>query len=284
VFSHALRSGRTLNLNQSVVSALPLRQVFGASMEHTPWYRFPFMRFVRMYMQVLYREVGVVVKRYGVGRALFSNAFVVDAIPGVVMALLMGQLQLLALPLRAIGGETYDDNEMVEELVVSVPKVAAAHGAAAVDTAAWRAFDPRIRAVRHVAASLYVLTVPTFKPFSGVVLNIARARDALAGARILLVSNQTEVQMKVCIPRAHGAMGAAGGDAEHAEYVCTLKTRMSELRGCEVLFEFTLPVDGTQQRPGTMVALAVTVPFLCGVVRALDELGMQVLQVYDFFS
>lgn len=57
-------------------------QIFGESMEHTPWYRFPFMQFIGTYFKVLMKEVGIVQSKHGIAKALFSNAFLTDLIPG----------------------------------------------------------------------------------------------------------------------------------------------------------------------------------------------------------
>ena len=79
--------------------------MFGDSMTHTPWYRFPFMRFIQLYFQVRYtsnhfshvlshslisatlqvlmKEVGIVQTKHGIAKALFSNAFLTDLVPGI---------------------------------------------------------------------------------------------------------------------------------------------------------------------------------------------------------
>jgi hypothetical protein len=68
---------------------------FAASLEHTPWYRYPFMDTLKLYFSVLAQETLVVYKKLGPEKALLSMAFVTDVVPGIVMTLLMGQLALL---------------------------------------------------------------------------------------------------------------------------------------------------------------------------------------------
>jgi len=85
-------------------------------------------------------------------------AFVTSFVPGIVMASIFGQLQLLAAPLLAIPseygfGDAYDKTKLVEQLVLHLPGQAPE----------WEDVDPRIQSEK-VLDGLYVLTVPTFKP------------------------------------------------------------------------------------------------------------------------
>jgi hypothetical protein len=97
--------------------------IFAKSLDHTPWYRFPFQDFLRIYFRVLLQEASVVEKRLGAMKAYFSSAFITDLIPGVVMTVLFGQLQWLATPLVATqsGYEDQDQERLLEELVLQHP-------------------------------------------------------------------------------------------------------------------------------------------------------------------
>merc|ERR1712071_601344 len=70
------------------------------SLEHTPWYRFPFMEFMKTYFEVFQRQCKIVQEKYGIIQAYGSMPFLVDLVPGIVMTILFGQLKLLAIPLQ----------------------------------------------------------------------------------------------------------------------------------------------------------------------------------------
>ncbi|CAK0856659.1 unnamed protein product [Prorocentrum cordatum] len=97
--------------------------IFAKSLDHTPWFRFPFKDFLRIYFRVLLQEASVVEAKLGFMKAYFSSAFITDLIPGVVMAVLFGQLQWLAAPLVATqsGYEDQDKERLLEELVLHHP-------------------------------------------------------------------------------------------------------------------------------------------------------------------
>jgi hypothetical protein len=142
-------------------------QYFGNSLDHTPWYRFPFAEVGSLYASVLWKAASVAAERHGWSRAIMNQGFVTDAIPGVVMGLLGLQLMALAKPLKMVTGEENHTEAEVEELVLAAPA-----------GAEWFSIDGRIRVVASPAPGVYVLTVPSFKPLTEVLAAIARAQPA----------------------------------------------------------------------------------------------------------
>ena len=47
--------------------------------------------------------MNIVFEKHGMAKAVFSEAFLTDFVPGIVMALLFGQLSAMAYPLRTLG-------------------------------------------------------------------------------------------------------------------------------------------------------------------------------------
>jgi hypothetical protein len=223
-------------------------QIFGASMEHTPWYRFPFMDFLQLYFQVLSKEASIVLDKHGPGKA-FGMAFATDMIPGVVMALLFAQLKLLALPLALRGGTgTYDEGSLVEQLVLTTEAAtmepsAAAHGEteASIETTEdrrWMSAHPGISHVVRVLPGLYTCRVPTFKGLTEVFRALSCVKPSV---NVLSVSGHTELQVKVVVD---------------GEWVID---KLKHRPGVSVMFDFKNPVDGSTSPPRTEVALCVHV-------------------------
>lgn len=93
------------------------------------------------------------------------------------------QLQLLALPVKSVGGAEYTAELMVEQVVILAPK----------SNIKWRKIDDRIQGQQVVMdKGLFVLTIPTFKPFTEILLKIARV---LPQSQVLEISNQRTVQV-----------------------------------------------------------------------------------------
>ncbi|CAD7923539.1 unnamed protein product [Amoebophrya sp. A120] len=110
-----------------------MMEVLVSSLSHTPWFRFPFTDFVRMYFDVLSKEAGIVEESYGFWTAYTSTAFFTDLIPGVVMGGLFAQLALLAKPLRMLtpeeGYQGFDQQNFREQAVLLCTKIDTVSGA-----------------------------------------------------------------------------------------------------------------------------------------------------------
>lgn len=178
------------------------------------------------------------------------------------MAVYFAQLWLLGAPLRAMwgsGGSADDyareytgDKAPVEELLVRT-----SIGAPPPDWQALAACD-----VRQLQPDLFTVLVPTFKPLTQALLKLADRPDV----EVLRVSNQGQVQVRVHF--------------RHAHQIAALRTK----RGVEVMFEYTFPVDGSGKPPPTSASLCVEVPYLLGAIRFCRSNGIDVMQVYDFWS
>jgi len=236
-------------------------QIYGNSLEHTPWYRFPYTQFLKIYFDTLVQEAGIVNKKFGPKKAFGSMAFATSLVPGVVMAMLFGQIQLLALPLLALPdssgfGENYETSKTAEQLVVTRPA-----DAADID---WRTIDERISNVRCPTKGLFTMSVPTFKPLTEILKKMAAQKTQL---RVLEISHQRHIQVRV---------GLRNRDTD--------LQMLNMLPGCEVMFDYKYPVDGTEDDPCTMVSLCVSVPYVLSVLRACaGEGSIEVYQIYDFY-
>ena len=220
-------------------------QQFGAYMEHTPWYRFPFFEYLKLYFGVLRQEFSVVQGKFGVKAAGFSAAFFVDLVPGIAMAALFAQLNTMAFPCRLALGDEYSEEElagMVEELVVTTsPKIQ-------VDWAQLMSSDV---AVQQVAPGLHVLTVPSVKPFTVALMHLA---EGVPSAKILRCSGHREVQVKVNIA---GCVADANGLDRAVE-------ALGALPGCDVKFKYQFPMSKE-----TKVSVEVQVPALLAFLRVV---------------
>ena len=135
-------------------------QIFGQSLEKEPWYRFPYVEFMKVYFDVLFQESSIVQQKLGMKKAFGSMAFVTSLVPGVIMAVFFAQLKLLATPLLSIPsswgfGESYDEAQALEQLVILRPGDA--------PEADWKNLDERITDIACPVAGLFTMKVPTFK-------------------------------------------------------------------------------------------------------------------------
>ena len=121
--------------------------------------------------------------------------------------------------------------------------------------------------------------MPTFKPLTEILLKLAAADSWLS---VLQISNNDQVQVRVEL---------------HPATVANDLLLLEEKRGCQVMFSYQFPVDGTPvessaqngsgaggQQVATTVSLCVDVPYLLAVLRFCSTQGIVVKQVYDWWS
>lgn len=242
-----------------------LVQLFGDFMHHTPWYRFPFMDMFKIYAKVLYKTVNVVSAKEGFMAAIADQGFMIDAVPGIVMAILFGQMQLLALPVLASLGDTYDPSKLVEQLLVMAP-----------GKFTWAHVDKRIVPLTEFEQGITVLQVPTFKPFTEVLINIA---NAVPAAILLQVSNYSSIHVKI------------EAESKSAESVAK---QFAAIKGVTVNFDFKYPDIVNNPNPGDenankgspiYISITVQLPALFHFIRRChtDIKGVKIFQIYDFF-
>ena len=169
-----------------------------SSLEHTPWYRFPFIQFIRIYFDVFKKQAKIIQGKYGVLTAYGSMAFLTDFIPGVVMSVLFGQLRLLAIPLlAATSNQGYGGTNQSRFLEQCVLRLQLQN----VSTTDWVALfrkevDPRILSVSMLPHNFFVLSTPPFKVMGEILQKVA---IRFPSARLLQISNQNEIQVRIIL-------------------------------------------------------------------------------------
>jgi hypothetical protein len=245
--------------------------LFADSLNHTPWFRFPFYEVGMEYINMLKVECGVVEREFGSQRAFASMAFLTDAIPGVVMAFLFAQLSLLAVPLKLSQPANYDgfDKETFCEEVVCVGITSKGVEEVVGD----RAHNVRSVVGREGEEVAVVFEVPPFKAMGEVLENIA---TKIRGARVIEISGLSFVQVRV------STEGGKQGGEQWFE-----SGRAGP--GVELIGKYQFTIDNTQ--PGVkgriQLAFKVNVLGLLNFIRfvtGLHKEGVKLEQVYDFWG
>eukprot|EP01129_Flabellula_baltica_P011862 TRINITY_DN5265_c0_g1_i1.p1 TRINITY_DN5265_c0_g1~~TRINITY_DN5265_c0_g1_i1.p1 ORF type:complete len:846 (-),score=152.13 TRINITY_DN5265_c0_g1_i1:17-2554(-) len=232
-------------------------QQFGNSMEHTPWYRFPFVEYISTYFDIFYKEIMIVKDKQGWSQALFSEAFFVDLIPGIVMSFIMMQMQALALPLKMVGGDEYETSKLVEYVTLYVPYNM---------DHPFKEFDENIIEEDYIGEGLYSLTVPTFKGLTAVLRNIS---FHMSDAYVIDISGNSEIQLKARFN-------------ENSEHLYGIESSSPE--GCKYLFQYSQSMDLDQKKEKILnVSFQVQVIALLETIKWLESCNAE-MQLYDFFD
>jgi SAM-dependent methyltransferase len=259
----------------------------GRSLEHTPWYFYPFNEFVNLYFRILFQECSVVASEHGFMKAYASLAFITYLVPGVVMAVLFGQLQLLANPLVSLLPE-YSDDVKVEEVVflASAPQ-------GCTDDNATKYFceevDSRFREVNllwqdddNSLPSLYRAVIPTYKAMSEILINLGQRQPS---ARILQISGSKVSQVRISVE------AQVLGSTSHG-LLDQVKTDLQSIAGVVCLFEYRFPnnnrahrMNGETEDKYVQLALRVDVSSLLALIRMISHMEtVQIEQIYEFWT
>lgn len=225
-----------------------LPKLFSEYLEHIPFYRFPYLRYIKLYWTTVALEFRTVYRKRGLMKA-FGNGFAMTLGVGFVTTWSFLQLQLLSIiPLIQT---SFTPIYQFQHLIVTTPK-----------PFDWQAFEPRITARLMESDltkdSVYYLDVPCHTAFIEIMLKMA----TIPQLQLLEISGQNDdMQIQVIVEDL------------------SLLPWLHELDGCEVLFTFQFP---TQVTKTTNVAMSVQIPKLFSIVNRCQEKGLRVTHVFDF--
>ncbi|TEB18997.1 oxidoreductase [Perkinsus sp. BL_2016] len=227
-------------------------QIYANFLNHTPWYRFPYIKFTLLYWKlVLFAYLSAARFRDPL-RAATNIGLIMDVIIGVVLTLLFAQLWVLAIPLRLLyGGENPSEGES-SQLLVTVPS----HS-----TVDWPRIDSRIQwqsLGTKNNSSLFLLTIPKHIPFTEILLKISHSVEHI---QLIEISGQRDdMQIEVTVDKKNAI------------------NPLKRLAGARYLYDYQYPTDPTT----TYCALSVNINQLFEVLAELQNHSAKVLQIYDF--
>jgi len=155
--------------------------LLGNSLDHTPFYRFPFMGTLKTFFEVFMGETLFVAEEKGMFSTLISQAWITDFVGSVITSLLFGILQTVSLPIKSTLGETYP-HELLNETLLLV-------GPTKLDFKE----IPGVLKSEELCPGLYQVTIETFKGFTKSLLHIS---TAVPLAQLLRISNNLECQVR----------------------------------------------------------------------------------------
>mmetsp|Transcript_6374 Transcript_6374/g.9373 ORF Transcript_6374/g.9373 Transcript_6374/m.9373 type:complete len:1657 (-) Transcript_6374:302-5272(-) len=256
------------------------------SLEHSPWYRFPFIEFMQTYFKVFRQQCNIIEEKYGIIQAYASMPFLVDLVPGIVMTLLFLQLKLFAIPLQTAFPDGYDNDKsrFLEEVVLHLPLNL--DDASDLDGYLKSDLDDRIIKATPLPNNFMICSTPPFKAMGEILEKIA---ILFPSARVFQISNQFEVQVRVSLEHSQSgqpaieAQGQNEADLQMILLTPGVKLKMtyhypSTKKGHVHTDSFHLPSK-------TYYCLEVHCLALLDVFRTCNSLpSHKVEQVYDFWN
>ncbi len=253
------------------------------SLEHTPWYRFPFVDFMKTYFDVFQKQCNIVQEKYGMIQAYGSWPFLIDLVPGIVMSVLFSQLKLFAIPIQIAIPDGYEkDANFHEDVVLHLPLNL--NRVVDWDEYLKTTLDNRILKAKPLPNNFMVCSLPTFKTMGEILEKIS---IRFPSARVFQISNQFEVQVRLSLNRSQS--NESGAEQQEEQYEADLQ-RILSTAGVELKMSYHYPntrhSSGAASKPEkTFYSLEVHCLALLDVFQICNLLpNHKVEQVYDFHS
>ena len=228
-----------------------LVQHFGNSMDHTPFYRFPFVKSIEMLISVLSAETRLCAAKDGWFRTLLSDAFTTDLVGVVIFTLGFGALSVAAAPIKMALGDSYPEGTQIEKVLVTAPR-----------SIKWP--EKHVQHAQQLTAGIWLLTLGTFKLFTPALCALAD----VPSVSVLRISNNSVVQVRLSLKQPVSDNVVAS---------------LVEFPGCSLATDFTFPKVGNVENE-RQVCLSVQVINLMALIRFCRKEAISVHQVYDFYN
>jgi SAM-dependent methyltransferase len=259
--TNAVKSSAGSYMRMSEWLLVRVAEDYSAYLNHTPWYRFPYISYIWLFWKLFFLELHTVASKHGLREALTNYGFMMNVVIGPVLTTLFLQLMVLALPIRMLYGTSNEDAEPEYEEVKIVTET---------QTNFTQEVDSRIRVLEVIRIDDddfndhwgYTLTLPRHVPFTEILRKLASKLSS--SAQLISVSNQTDLQVEVICPSNK------------------VFAWMSDFPRCEVLYQLEYPTDPTKLH----VAIGVQVSELLELIRACEMPAseVQLKQVFDFLD
>jgi hypothetical protein len=231
---------------------------FGQYLNHTPFFFFPFMKFLLIYWSLFRTETELAINKFGIKTAVISSVgFLMNSVVGILLSIAFIQLALFSFLIRFIGGtrtkpeyeqliiekeddENFDFKESIDSHIDDIEKLK--------------------------DNNLYSIRVPRHIVFTSILKKLALNQMKF---NLLTISNQNErIQIELTI------------NNNNEQRTLWLKQRSN----MEIVFEYKNPIDKTR----TYIFIRVDIKYLFSFIRDCtpfeDDHSLTIVQIFDYYD
>ena len=231
---------------------------FSLFLNHTPFFFFPYMKYLGIYWSMLRTETSASFDRYGM-KSMFAldSGFTMNFIVGIFLTIAFIQLSLISFLIRFLGGARTQPE--YEQLIVE--KVDNEQ----IDFK--ESIDSRIVDVEQIGqTNIYALRVPRHVAFNAIIRKLAFHSRSF---HLLSISNQNEkIQLELSIP------------SNNPERLLWLKQRAN----IEIIFEYQHPIDRNQTIIFIRVDIKQLFAFLHDCAPFENNQSLTIVQIFDYYD
>jgi len=234
---------------------------FGQYLNHTPFFFFPFMKFLSIYWSLFRTETELAIGKFGIKTAVISSTgFLMNAVVGILLSIAFIQLAIFSFLIRFIGGVRNEPE--YEQLIIEKQDDSNNENFDFKEL-----IDPKIDDIQKLKQNnLYAIRVPRHIVFTSILKKLALNQIKF---NLLSISNQTEkVQIELKI------------NNNDEKRLLWLKQQSN----MEIVFEYKNPTDKTQ----TYIFIRVDIKHLFSFIRDCaqfeEDLSLTIVQIFDYYD
>ncbi|CAF1473775.1 unnamed protein product [Adineta steineri] len=230
---------------------------FGQYLNHTPFFYFPFMKFLYIYWSLFRTETELAIQKFGFQQAvIYSPGFVMNSVVGILLSGAFIQLEFFSVLIRnAIRSqikpeyeqliienidENFDFKQLIDENIDDIQKL-------------------------H-KTGLYAIRVPRHRSFTIILKKFALYSTKINLQAISTLTDSIQIELKI--------------DNNDEKCLLWLKQRSN----IDIVFEYKNPIDKTQ----TIIIIRVTIKYLLSFIRECEPFendnSLTIIQIFDHFN
>ncbi|CAF0756127.1 unnamed protein product [Didymodactylos carnosus] len=232
--------------------------LFGYYLYHTPFYYFPFTKYLSLYWSLCITETQLAINQFGANKVLLSGGFVMNVVAGLILSIFFLQFSFFAFLIRLLAARV--DPEY-EQLIIKISNEKENNFDFINE------IDERIEQVKLLNKDHYALRIPRHRPFSEIIEKLA-LYDKNVQFDLLFISNENGfIQIELNISKSN-----------------SLKW-LRQQANINVIYEFKYPSDKDELNQ-TQIIIQLKIEHLFQFIRQcqLNDKSIKITQVYDYFD
>jgi SAM-dependent methyltransferase len=230
---------------------------FGQYLNHTPFFFFPYMKYLFIYWSLFRTETELAIGKFGLKTAVISSAgFLMNGVVGILLSIAFIQLSFFSFLVRFIGGVRTKPE--YEQLVLENIEN---------NFDFKQSIDEQIDDIQKLRKEgRYAIRVPRHRGFTSILKKLALYQTKF---NLLSISNQNEkIQIELTI--------------NHNDEKCLLW--LKQRSNLEIIFEYKNPTDQTQ----TIIFIGVDIKHLFSFIRDCtpfeEQNSLSIVQIFDYYD
>ena len=233
---------------------------FGQYLNHTPFHRFPYMKFLSSYWSLFYTETNLVIKKFGIKSALVASpGFIMNGFVGILLSVAFLHMALISYLLLNFSGETKPE---YEQLILEQTEQ--------IDDENFnfqQSIDQRIDNVQILKEkSCYAIRTPKHHLYTVILKKLALHPAKFNLLRISDLSEQIQMELTI--------------NSHDPERLLWLK----QYPNINLIFEYKNPVDLNKTHFILGVPIKSLFVFLRDCAKYETDQSLTIIQIFDHFD